>query len=144
MSVAREEELKTAQARVDELEAQLSQMHDSFEIAVAHLEKARDEAVKNVDLLQEDIADRDNEIQSANKEIESLGRTVYDLEEEVERLKDRHERELGEALDRTQLNEEMSDTLKEVGHPLKSFFSSLRCIISNLNWSHTETSTDES
>jgi len=34
-------------------------MHDSFEIAVARLEKARDEAVKNVDMLQDEVADRD-------------------------------------------------------------------------------------
>lgn len=114
MSVTREEELKSAQARADELEAQLSQMHDSFEIAVAHLEKARDEAVKNLDDLQEEVADRDAEIANANKEIEALGRTVYDLEEELERLKERHDRDLGEALDRTQMHEEMSDTLKDV------------------------------
>lgn len=114
MSITREEELKNAQSRVDELESQLSQMHDSFEIAVAHLEKARDEAVKNVDMLQDEVADRDSEIANANKEIDSLGRNVYDLEEELERLKERHEQELGAALDRTQLNEEMADSLKEV------------------------------
>ena len=114
MSITREEELKNAQSRVDELESQLSQMHDSFEIAVAHLEKARDEAVKNVDMLQDEVADRDSEIANANKEIDSLGRNVYDLEEELERLKARHEEELGAVLDRTQLNEEMADTLKEV------------------------------
>lgn len=45
--------------RVDEMGSQLSQMHDSFEIAVARLEKARDEAVKNVDMLQDEVADRD-------------------------------------------------------------------------------------
>lgn len=114
MSITREEELKNAQSRVDELESQLSQMHDSFEIAVAHLEKARDEAVKSVDMLQDELADRDAEIANANKEIDAMGRNVYDLEEEVERLKERHERELGAALDRTQLHEEMTDSLKEV------------------------------
>lgn len=101
MSIAREEDLKNAQSRVDELESQLSQMHDSFEIAVAHLEKARDEAVKNVDILQDELADRDTEIANANKDIDALGRNVYDLEEELEHLKKRHEQELGTALDRT-------------------------------------------
>lgn len=42
-------------------------MHDSFENAIAHLEKARDEAVKNVDMLQDEVADRDAEIANANK-----------------------------------------------------------------------------
>lgn len=114
MSITREEELKNAQSRVDELESQLSQMHDSFEIAVAHLEKARDEAVKNVDILQDELADRDAEIANGNKEIDALGRNVYELEEELERLNAHHEQELEAALNQTQLHEEMTDSLKEV------------------------------
>lgn len=38
-------------------------MQDPFENAVAHLEKARDEGVKNVDMLQDEVADHDPEMQ---------------------------------------------------------------------------------
>lgn len=89
-------------------------MHDNFEVAVSHLEKARDDAVQRSAQLEEELVERLNELDDANKEIERLGLNVFELEEELKRLEDRHEREIGEALDRTQLNEEMSDSLKEV------------------------------
>lgn len=89
-------------------------MHDNFEVAVSHLEKARDDAVQRAAQLEEELAERLNELDDANKEIERLGLNVFELEEELKRLEDRHEREIGEALDQTQLHEEMSDSLKEV------------------------------
>ena len=88
-------------------------MHDSFEIAVAHFEMVRDEAVKN--MLPDEFADRDAGVSGPDGGgVDSLGQIVYDLKEELERLKTRHEQELGAALDRTQLSEEMADSLKEV------------------------------
>ena len=83
-------------------------------MALAHLEKEGEDKDAELNRLEIEREEKDAEIESANREIERLGARVWELEEELERTTDRLERELGEVMDRAQLHEELSDSLKDV------------------------------
>ena len=78
----------------------MNDLHDKFELALAHKEREAD--------------DKDAEIAAANQEIQTLGDQVYRLEDENERLKEESERlreEDGVEIERL---EALSAALKEV------------------------------
>ncbi|KIP04593.1 hypothetical protein PHLGIDRAFT_75685 [Phlebiopsis gigantea 11061_1 CR5-6] len=70
----REAESKELRLQLTDLETGMSDLHDKFEIALAHKEREADE--------------KDAEIAAANQEIQAFSDQVYRLEEENEQLKD--------------------------------------------------------
>lgn len=86
--------------QLTELEAGMSDLHDKFEIALAHKEREAEE--------------KDAEIAAANQEIQALGDQVYRLEEENERLKEESERLREEDAVELERLEALSNALKEV------------------------------
>ena len=86
--------------QLTELETQMNDLHEKFEIALAHKEREAD--------------DKDAEIAAANQEIQALGDQVYRLEEENERLKEESERLREEDTVELERLDALSAALKEV------------------------------
>jgi predicted nucleic acid-binding Zn-ribbon protein len=119
-------------------------MHDSFETACEHLEKEKEDLQLRIQALEEDLQARDTDVANANKDVDQLGQRVFDLEEDLEHVRARAEQEIGEAIDRAQLHEEMCDSLKEVSIHLLCFltiFSLLDAQIAETRYSAIRTHT---
>ncbi|KAL4245899.1 hypothetical protein ABKN59_009564 [Abortiporus biennis] len=102
----RDGECKELRLHITNLESQTSELHEKFEVALAHLERESDE--------------KDAEIEAANREIEKLGEQVYSLEEEIEHIRAESDRiRSDEAVERERL-EALTAALKEKVAGLKS------------------------
>lgn len=85
---------------IAEFEANTNDLHAKFEATLEHLEQ--------------EAAEKDTEIEAANRDIERYGQRIYDLEEENERIKQESERlREDEAAERERL-ETLASALKEV------------------------------
>ena len=73
----RENETKELRLNITELEANTNNLHTKFEATLAHLEQ--------------EAEDKDAELRAVNEEIEHLGKQVYALEEDADRVSEEHE-----------------------------------------------------
>ena len=89
---------------IAELESNTDDLHEKFEVALAHLERESEE--------------KDAEIEAANREIEKLGVQVYHLEEENERIREEAQRiREDDSVERERL-EALTNALKDVSFPI--------------------------
>ena len=96
----RETECKDLRMTMSELEANTNELHTKYETAFADLEQ--------------DIYQKDVELENFQEAMDKLGEQVYQLEDENERLKEEHQRlRDDEAAERERL-EALSEALKEV------------------------------
>ncbi len=110
----RESTVKELELRVSELETIQSDLHEKFEAALAHLDRESQEKDAELQRLELLLDERQTDIESGNAEIDHLNRRVFDLEEELDRVVEQSRRDLEDALNRAQLGEEISASLKEV------------------------------
>ena len=102
----REAESKDLRMHIAELESNTDDLHEKFEVALAHLERESEE--------------KDAEIEAANREIEKLGVQVYHLEEENERIREEAQRiREDDSVERERL-EALTNALKDVRFPFLS------------------------
>jgi chromosome segregation ATPase len=87
-------------ASISQLEANTNDLHAQFEATLAHLEQ--------------EAEDKDAELRAANEEIEHLGKQVYALEEDADRISEEHERFREDETAEGEALEALASALKDV------------------------------